>query len=230
MGREGDVGRAAAAAAADQVPTDFAYFAYYDENDNWNETWDETHQRHEMSMYGTIVADIPQDDPRTPWTDCTVVGSCRTELGADGETPHYRQEKYPDVGTDIPVLSGLEARMIEAEYYLINNQLDLFIAEINDARAHFGFDPLAQPADQQAAWDILDTERFLNLWLTGTRLWDLHRWDTDGLDYTMYSGSRAQEFLYGGGIVYTTDLDRRDSCMPIPFSECQANENITCSG
>lgn len=219
-----------AASIADQVPTDFAYYAYYDVNDNVNIVWDETHDRHEMSMFGTIVADLPTDNPRAPWTDCTVEGACSSDVGADGVTPHYRQEKYPDEGGDIPRLSGLEARMIEAEYYLIQGDLVSFISEINQARDHFGLADLPVPADQEEAWAILDTERFLNLWLTGKRLWDLHRWDTDDHAFTLFPGSRAHDFVYGGGIVYPTDpaLERRDTCMPVPFSECQANPNVNC--
>ncbi len=68
----------------------------------------------------------------------------------------------------------------------------------------------------------------INLYIEGRRLWDLHRWDTDGYDFTMYTGSRLHDFLYGGSIVHPTDLDRRASCYPIPFSECQANPNISC--
>ncbi len=220
---------AEAQAVADQVPSDFVYYAFYDENDNWNEVWDETFQRHEMSIYGTVVADEPQDNPRAPWTDCTIVGNCRTELGADGITPHYRQEKYQSMNADIPVLKGVEARMIEAEYYLINDELASFIAEINDARAVYGLAPLAPPADRQAAWDILDVERMLNLYLEGRRLWDLHRWDNDGYDFTMYTGSRLHDFVYGGSIIYMPPPGtKRATCVPIPYSECQANPNIPC--
>ena len=217
-----------AQAMANQVPTDFMYYAYYDENDNWNEVWDETFQRHEMSIFGTVVANEPQDNPRAPWTDCTVPGNCRTELGADGTTDHYRQEKYTGNGADIPVLKGVEARMIEAEYYLIQNDMGNFIDEINAARTHYGLTDLAEPADQQAAWDILDTERMLTLYLEARRMWDLHRWDTDAHDFTMYTGSRLHDFVYGGQIIYETTLDRRQTCVPIPYSECQANPQIDC--
>lgn len=225
----GEASWADAQAIADQVPTDFVYYAYYDENDNWNEVWDETFQRHEMSIYGTVVADEPADNPRAPWTDCTV-GGCRTEMGADGSTPHYRQEKYTSMNADIPVLKGVEARMIEAEYYLIQDDMPNFIAEINDARAHYGLAALPEPADQQAAWDILDVERMLNLYLEGRRIWDLHRWDTDSYNFTAYDGSRLNEFIYGGSIIYMppADQERRATCVPLPFSECQANPNIDC--
>jgi hypothetical protein len=223
---EGEGSWADAAAMAAQVPTGFEYYAFYDENDNWNEVWDETFQRHEISAWGTYVADVPQDDPRTPWTDCREAGACRTELGADGQTPHFRQEIYTHVGADIPVLSGIEARMIEAEHYLYQNDMGMFIAKINEARAHYGLDPLDAPADQQAAWDVLDRERFLNLWLRGKRLYDLDRWDRDQYEFTMYTGSAPHQFVYGGDEIDETDLDRRDTCMPIPFSECQANENV----
>jgi hypothetical protein len=181
-----------------------------------------------MSAFGTPVEDLAEDNPRAPYTDCRVVGACDTNIGADGLTYHLRQEKYDDRGSDIPILSGVEARMIEAEAALIAGNLSDFIGEINDVRQHFGLTDLAQPATQEEAFDVLAAEKFLNMWLEGNRLWDLHRWDTDDYAFTMYDGSEAHDFLYGGSVIYETDLARRSSCLPIAFSECQANPNITC--
>ncbi len=227
----GDWDKALADAA--RVPTDFVYYALYSDNSTreYNEIYDETHRRHEMSAYKTLANIVADErggtpDPRAPFTDCRE-GGCPNTQGADGSTPHLRQEKYQSYGADIPVVKGTEMRLIEAEAALVNGDLNTFIAKINEVRAFYGLDPAEQVYSDAArgtigsldkdyatvddAWDILDRERHLTLWLEGRRLWDLHRWD--------------HPFLQGGTIVYP-GVNPRASCIPISQSECQTNDNI----
>lgn len=208
---------------AKQVPDDFVYYAYYDSNDDVNVVWDETHDRPEMSVWGTYAGTFAPADPRAPFTKCDEVGGCSHAQGADGTTIHWRQEKYPDIGSDIPILSGKEARLIEAEAALVGGNLGEFTTQINKVRTLFGLPDIQEPATAGAlefpnayddAWSILDGERFLTLWLEGRRLWDLHRWD--------------HPFLNGGTIAWTGE-PRRDSCMPVPAGECRVNPNFTCN-
>jgi hypothetical protein len=218
-----------AAAKAAQVPTDYKYYAIYHFGENENIMWNETHERHEVSAYGTPVQNMPTDNPRAPYTECAL-GGCDNDIGADGQTPMLRQEKYDDRGSDIPILSGIEARMIQAEAALIAGNLGEFVGYLNEVREYYGIsEELAAPANQQEGFDMLASEKFLDMWLEGNRLWDLHRWDTDDYSFTMYEGSSVRDFLYGGTVIYETDATRRASCVPISFSECQANPNIECS-
>jgi hypothetical protein len=207
---------------AAQVDDDFELVTFYDRVDNANVVFVETFNRPEMSVVGTYAGTLDPENPRAPYTKCNETGTCENEIGADGETIHWRQEKFTDYGTDIPTLTGKESRLIEAEAALLDGDLATFTSKINDVRALYGLDPIGQPATAGSleypnahddAWSILDSERYLTLWLEGRRLWDLHRWD--------------HPFLDGGQVVWEPD-PQRDSCMPVPDNECRYNPNFTC--
>jgi hypothetical protein len=210
-----------AASEAAMVPDDFVFDIYYDINDNANIIFDETHDRHEMSVFGTWAGMQDPQDPRALFTKCEE-GGCPNAKGADGVTTMWRQEVVLDEGDEIAGLSGEEARLIQAEAALRANDLAGFTTQINRVRAMYGLDPIDEPATAGAleypnayddAWSILDGERHLTLWLEGRRLWDLHRWD--------------HPFLNGGTVVWPGE-PRRDSCMPVPAGECRVNPNFTC--
>ena len=225
----GDFSNAVAHSA--KVPTDFVFAAAYSSNSGreTSQIWNETHGRHEVSAWMTLAGTVGAGDPRTPWTDCSAEGSgCPSGNGADGQTIHVRQEKYPTRDDDIPLVKGTEMRLIEAEAALMAGDLAGAMAKINEMRAHHGLDPLESDGTigsitggdggganmtSMSGWDILDRERHLTLWLEGRRLWDLHRWDHPHLD--------------GGGVVYEATVARRASCMPISLDECQVNEKVS---
>ena len=225
----GDFSNAVAHSA--KVPTDFVFAAAYSSNSSreTSQIWNETHGRHEISAWMTLAGTVGAGDPRTPWTDCSAEGSgCPSGNGADGQTIHVRQEKYPTRDDDIPLVKGTEMRLIEAEAALMAGDLTGAMAKINEMRAHHGLDPLESDGTigsitggdggganltSMSGWDILDRERHLTLWLEGRRLWDLHRWDHPHLD--------------GGGVVYEATVARRASCMPISLDECQVNEKVS---
>lgn len=216
---------------AAQVPTDFVYNAFYSNNSGreQNEVFDETHQRYEMSALGTIVAELgPDDDPRVPYTDCRNGNpACSAEVGADGLTAHLRQEKYGDLGADIPLVKGTEMRLIEAEAELADGSPDATAAmdKINEVRTFHGLSGLTAPNGVGAsgpdgfqpgtAWYHLDRERLLTLWLEARRLNDLYRWD--------------HPFKYNPGevdVVYEQQPAIRAVILPIAESECNNNDNI----
>ena len=221
----------AAVSRAGRVPTDFVFSAAYSANSarETSQIWNETHGRHEISAWGTLAGTVGAGDPRTPWTDCSDPGAgCPSGNGADGQTTHYRQDKYPTRDDDIPLVKGTEMRLIEAEAALVGGDLDMAMAKINEVRTHHGLAPVESDGTigsitggdggganrtSMSGWDILDRERHLTLWLEGRRLWDLHRWDHPHLD--------------GGGVVYEATVARRASCMPIALDECQVNEQVS---
>jgi hypothetical protein len=242
---------------ADMVPTDFVFSAVYSRNTarEENEVWDETHDLNEISAFGALALEAKNDDilqppfeqdPRAPFTFCFfaeggVEGNC-PDNGADGATPHVRQEKYPSGDSDIPLVKGTEMRLIEAEAILQQSNPDLsqFAAEINEVRAQYSaLDPTnppsevgsldypARPGDPRDddAWSILDRERHLTLWLEARRLNDLARWD--------------HPFLNGNGVVYgrfaeleeifdVQIVSRRASLLPVAESECDNNPRVDC--
>ena len=176
----------------------------------------------EMSAFMTFAGTFDPPDPRAPFTKCDL-GGCPSEKGADGLTTMWRQDKFTDSGSEIPALSGREARLIEAEAALRDGDFEEFADQINRIRDMFGMDHIDPPTTAGAleypnalddGWSILDGERHLTLWLEGRRFWDLHRWD--------------HPFLDGGTVVWDGE-PRRDSCMPVPAGECRVNPNFTCS-
>jgi hypothetical protein len=214
---------AGAVADAAEVPTDFVYEAIFSDNSGRenNVIYQETFNRPEMSAYATYVGSLDPQDPRAVWTDCfAVAGTCQFQIGGDGETPHYRQEKYPERGSNIPVVKGTEMRLIEAEAALLAGDVTGTMDKINEVRSFVGVDPLtAASADE--AWTHLNHERMLTLWLEGRRLWDLYRWDDD--------------FLRGGTILeLNPGINPRGHCVPPTSDECVTNVNLLewpgCSG
>jgi len=201
---------------AGRVPTSFVYYALYSENSGRenNVFWAETHNRPEISVYGTWIETLDPQDPRAPWTDCyTVPGTCQNQRGGDGFTPHYQQEKFPERASDIPVVKGTEMRLIEAEAALRTGDVTETMEKINEVRSFFGLDPLTA-ADTDEAWTHLKHERLLTLWLEGRRLFDLHRWDDD--------------FLRGGTILPSNPgINPRGWCVPVSQGECDTNPNLT---
>ncbi|HET7276188.1 MAG TPA: RagB/SusD family nutrient uptake outer membrane protein [Longimicrobiaceae bacterium] len=206
----GDGAKAAEYAA--QVPTDFVQFALYSPNssDEESQVWSYTHGRNEMSAYNTFA--VIADDPRAPYTDCTD-GSCKAAESADGSSPHYRQEKYPEVGSDIPVVKGTEMRLIQAEVAIQAGRVDEAMQHINEVRSVHGLDPL-NASNAESAMEVLKQERFLTLWLEGRRLFDLDRWD--------------DPFLQGGTIFYP-GVAERARCIPLPETECDTNPKVACT-
>ena len=211
-----------AVAEARQVPDDFVFWTWYDINDDANIIFDETWDRPEMSAWGSYAGSFEPSDPRAPVNKCDITGTCSHDTGADGVTIQWRQDKYLDEDDDIVSMSGMEARLIEAEAALRDGNLGEFTTQINRVRAFYDLDPITQPASVGAleypnayddGWSILDGERHLTLWLEGRRLWDLHRWD--------------HPFLNGGTVAWEGEV-RRDSCMPVPDGECTVNPNFTC--
>lgn len=218
---------ASATSWAAQVPTDFEFVAVFSANSGREENviWNETHGRQEMSAFDALAGSMDPPDARALYQDCRVDDTgCNNTVGADGTTPFLKQLKYPEKGSDIPLVKGTEMRLIEAEAALVGNDIPGMVDKINEVRAHYGIDPidagdvvagtLTGDASSMNAWDVLDRERHLTLWLEGRRLWDLHRWD--------------HPFLNGGSLAGYEAEDRRDSCIPISDSECQTNENLQC--
>ncbi|HZD03583.1 MAG TPA: RagB/SusD family nutrient uptake outer membrane protein, partial [Longimicrobiales bacterium] len=219
---------------AAMVPTEFELAAHYNQSVNNNVIYDETWDRPEITAYKTLAASFDPIDPRTPFTKCGVYADpddpssgvidtgagCGAQNGADGLTPHWRQDKYDENGSDIPIAKGTEMRLIEAEAALRDNDLATFTAKVNEVREFYGADPIAQPAEAgeleypnalDDGWSILDAERYLTLWLEGRRFWDLYRWD--------------HPFLNAGSVIYPGEA-RRAWCMPLPDDECLQNENL----
>jgi hypothetical protein len=196
---------AGAAADAAKVPASFTFWAEID-IEMRNELVYETHTRNEYTVFGTYMANHP-NDPRAPWIiPLNADGSIQN--GANGSTPHYRQVKFTDNGSDVALAKGTEMLLVRAEAALRSSDMAGAYGFMNEARAEYGMDPLPVAADMTAAWTDLRFERGATLWLEGRRFEDLRRW---------YAES---------GPAHDSTLDGRATCVPISEAEKKANPNF----
>ena len=112
---------------------------------------------------------VSSRDPRVK-VDGTIVGR-----GQDGNnTPLMNQ--YPATDTPVPVATGIEARMIEAEAQLAAADYTGFMNTLNTARATVtGLTALTDPGTDPARVDMLFRERAFWMYLTAHRLGDMRR-------------------------------------------------------
>lgn len=193
-----------AVADAEQVPVDFEFDALFSLNTS-RENLDlayETVTRREATVAGTQWAD-DYGDPRVPW-DTVYTSGGSVQKGQDGQTPFFRQTKYTDLGSDVPLVKGTEMLLLRAEAALRDENVDDAMDLVNEERAHYGLGSVSAPT-VDSAWTILKFERGAVVWLEGRRLWDLRRWYAEGRD---------------------NFLDGRDKCVPVSANEEGANPNL----
>lgn len=191
---------------AQQVPVDFSYVSMLSADGESNQIAYETHDRFEYTVFDTEWADHP-DDPRAPWI-IVYEDDGSVAVGANGSTPHYQQKKYTSTEDDVPLVSGTEMLVLRAEAALRNSDIPGAFLLLNEARAHYGMDPLAPPLTLEEAWSILHVERGATTWLENRRLWDLRRWFAE-------SGPAHHDFLAN-----------RDQCIPISQEELNTNDSL----
>jgi len=164
------------------------------------------------------------NDPRVPYRR-----SPATDVGFDNFTPQFDQMKYPERGADVPLATGLEARLIEAEADLKNADYVAWLAKLNALRAappsYTGVDAgelpaLVDPGTVAARENLHFKERAYWLWLTSHRLGDLRRL------VKFYGRTQDQVFPTGPyqrsniGGEYGTDVN-----LPLPIDEAN-NPNV----
>lgn len=194
----------AAVADAEQVPVDLEFDAIFSLNTS-RENLDlayETITRREVTVAGTQWAD-DYGDPRVPW-DTVYTSKGAIQKGQDGKTDFFRQTKYTELGSDVPLVKGTEMLLLRAEAALRDEDLGGAIGLIDQERAHYGLGSVSA-SSLDSAWTILKFERGAVVWLEGRRLWDLRRWYAEGRD----------NFLEG-----------RDKCVPISADERGSNPNL----
>lgn len=210
----GDYAGAAAAVAA--VPTNFVYNVAYSENSAGqnNGVWYNINSERRSSVAsgeGTngIVffrrgAANNTIDPRAP---ADSVG-----VGIGTSVTQYRQRKYATRGAAVPLATGVEARLIQAEAALNKGASAAYLTTLNELRSAAGLTTaLTDPGNAQARVRQFFTERAFFLWLTAHRLGDMRRMVRD------YGIPANQVFPVGQtifGSPYGTDVN-----FPIPITE-----------
>jgi starch-binding outer membrane protein, SusD/RagB family len=201
---------AGAVADAQQVPTSFVYNALFSTNSTResNSLVQETYVRREFTVFGTQWAQV-FNDPRVPW-DTLYTNSAKTAVqkGQDGKTNFFRQRKYPELGSDIPLVKGTEMLMLRAEAALRTGDITTAFSLINQQRTQYKLPVLTAPADLPTAWMVLEKEYGAVVWLEARRLWQLRRWSVDA------------------GPAHSTFLAGRASCIPVSREEMQSNPSV----
>jgi hypothetical protein len=109
------------------------------------------------------------NDPRVPV-------SAPKPSRQDGVSPQRYFLKYASVADPIAMVTGTEARLIEAEAALHDGDVTTWLDKLNALRAGVaGLAPLVDPGTPAARVDLLFRERAFWLFLTGHRLGDLRR-------------------------------------------------------
>ncbi len=199
---------AAAAADAQQVPTNLVYNAIFSLNtarENNNLAY-ETSNRREFSVWGTQWATNPNKDPRVRW-DTVKTSSGKLQVGQDGKTIFFQQKKYPTLDANIPLAKGTEMLLIRAEAALRTSDVAGAVALMNQERAAYSLTPITA-ATAAEAWPALAKERGAVLWLETRRFYDLRRWNAES------------------GPMHNAFLDGRDKCIPISVNEQASNPNL----
>jgi hypothetical protein len=189
---------AEAAAAVAGVPDNFVYFDDHSANTNReiNSVWAlQDNGRWTVPEVEGINGLNWQsaNDPRVPWIDAKV-------NGFDKANRLFKQVKWPGRDNDMPLATGAEARLIEAEAALSAGDIATWLAKLNGLRAQVRalmtaytnpqtytannpnafvtnttLDPLVDPGTVAARVDLTFRERAFWLYLTGHRLGDLRR-------------------------------------------------------
>ncbi|MCC6927813.1 MAG: hypothetical protein IT359_02370 [Gemmatimonadaceae bacterium] len=164
-----------AATAVSAVPTSFSYATLHSLSTDYqkNGVYD-----YMFNNDGLLVSDREgtnglnfgtAGDPRVP------ISGTGGPSRFDGQTPRYYYNKYDSFVSPVPIVTGVEARLIEAEAALRANNFTLWVQKLNDARAQFGMTALTDPGTATARVDLMFRERAFSLFLTGHRLGDLRR-------------------------------------------------------
>jgi len=174
---------AGAAALVGAVPTSYVYLVLYSLNtsreNNGEFFWNLFNSRFATTDKEGING-LPYRSDGDPRVAQRLAGT-----GFDGFTPLWTANeaantwapkgKYQVRDASVPLATGLEARLIEAEAALKAGNTDGYLAAINAERTAQGVAATTLPATPAAQVDQLFKERAYSLWLTAHRLGDMRR-------------------------------------------------------
>lgn len=208
-----------AAQAVADVPTSFEHVVAYSDAvlDAYNAVWNLVNAERRWSAAGSEGTNglpfLTWNDPRTPTTF--------TGPAFDNRVGHYEQRVYPGPGTDIPLATGVEARLIEAEAALRSGDRTTFLAKHAEVRGRIGLDPLddAGRSDEELV-DLHFAERAAWMWLTSHRLGDLRR--------LVRQYGRSPSAVYPVGPTELGEARGNHVALPVPFDETN-NPNYSTS-
>ena len=221
------------------VPTSYAWVNQHSDNTVYNAAWSFNNSvgrlfvgngegTNGLNFYGA-------GDPRLPV--CAIIGTTKTGCGTDtpvskpfdpstpvGPPALAIQQKWPLRTSSVNLMTGIEARLIEAEAAFKAGNPAGMIAKLNQARTEGGVTGLAanltDPGNDAARVDLLFNERAFWLYSTGHRLGDLRR--------LVRQYNRAPESVYPTGSWWKGGNYGNQVTLPIPQSE-ETNPNYQAS-
>lgn len=141
------------------------------------------------------------------------VDATTTRPGQDG-TRIWLTQMFLRGDSPVPLATGIEARLIEAEALLANNDVTGWLGKLNAARATVtGLTPLTDPGSTAARVDLLFRERAFWMYFTSHRVGDLRRLVRQ---YGRAANSVWPSGNYFKGGVYGTDMN-------LPPSQAERN-------
>jgi starch-binding outer membrane protein, SusD/RagB family len=221
LGRQAD-----AALAVAGVPTNFVYQENHSATTRDNQIWslNNSNRRYSVSNNeGTNGLNFASAlDPRLPVCtggDAVCRGIGVTQTTRDDLTgPLFIQRIWPTRDASVTIVSGIEARMIEAEAQLKAGQSAAALATLNAARATVtGLTPLADAGTEAARVDQLFRERAFWMFSTGHRTGDLRR--------LVRQYGRAASSVFPTGAWHKGGNYGSDVTVPLPQAE-QNNPNL----
>jgi len=231
--------QAAALVPAATVPSTFQYVEAFSvpTTDNGNWSFNNSQGRYTVSDSSQVVNGtqsiiknalpfVTANDPRVPTKAGTAFSPAIKPF--DTSTPMFVQQIWSGRSDPIPVLSGIDARLIEAEGKLKANDIAGMMTILNALRATppsiGNFKPaamaaLATPATQDAAVSLFFREKAFWTFGRGQRLGDLRRL------IRQYGRTQDNVFPTGnfhkGGVQYLNDVN-----FPVPDAD-KTNSQFT---
>jgi starch-binding outer membrane protein, SusD/RagB family len=228
---------AEAATAVASIPDNFVYFNDHsantprEENSIWN--LNGSNRRYTVSDVegGNGLNYRTANDPRIPWLD-------QNRNGFDNATRLFEQLKFSNRDADVPLATGVEARLIEAEAALKAGDVTTWLAKLNGIRAQVRtlmtaytnpqtyttnnpntfvtnttLAPLTDPGTTASRVDLTFRERAFWMYGTGHRLGDLRR--------LIRQYGRSAESVFPTGTWHKGGPYGTDVALVVPFNEEQ---------
>ena len=202
---------AGAATAVASVPTDWQYMVHHKGGgafDQRNAIFElnQSQRRWSVSdMEGGVGA------PFRTAVDPRVVIDADVGIGFDEGTLLYQQLKYPSWDAEVPLATGIDARLIEAEASLAANDAPGWLAALNALRTTLTLPDLVDPGTDSDRWKMHFVEHGFWTFATAQRLGMARR-------MVLYHGLAEADVMPNGaffkGGVYGSDVN-----FIIPFDD-----------
>ena len=211
-----------AATAVAGVPTAFQYVMQHSATTSTNQYFllNASSRRYSVgNLEGTNGLNFATAaDPRVPVCLGGTTGCVTQNNRDDLSQPFHVQRIWTTATAPVAIITGVEARMIEAEAQLRAGDTTASLATLNTARATVtGLTPLVDAGSTAARVDQLFRERAFWLFGRGTRVGDLRRLIRQ---YNRTANSVFPTGTWHKGGTYNTDVN-----MPVPQAELN-NPNV----